>query len=146
MTAAENAAEAMRALAHATRTFEDPADTYWTLGNILAITSRFIQVLEQVADAHRAQIDRAHDDDGRRTAGRAFGLSAATNLHQAALALGDGYRRLDEASRTSGRIAWYADVPARRTLVPRAVNDAKVVPLTGGGRPEPQPPYVEPGL
>ncbi|WNB86445.1 hypothetical protein [Cellulomonas sp. ATA003] len=117
VAAAEEAAQAMRALAHATRRFDDPADTYWAMGNILAIATRFSQVLEQVAQAHRDNLQAAHDDNGHRTAGRALGLSAAQHLHQAAIMQGEALHRLDLAAQSSGQIAWYADDPATRTPV-----------------------------
>lgn len=143
VVAAEHAAEAMRALAHATRTFDDPSDTYWTMGNVLAIASRLIQVLEQVGEAHRDNIELAHDDGGHRTAGRAFGLSAAENLHKAAIVHTEGYRRLDQASQSSGRIAWYPDEPAKRTRVPPLAAGAQVIPMDSASRrihqiPEPE--------
>ncbi len=122
VAAAQEAAEAMRALALATRRFADPADASWAMGDVLAIASRFIQVLEQVAQAHRDQLAFAHDDTGRRTAGRAFGLSAAVDLHQAAIAHAEVFRRLDRAAQSSGRIAWYSDDPAHRVPVSLAAG------------------------
>ena len=131
VAAAENAAEAMRALAHATRSFDDPADTYWTLGGILSTASRFIQVLEQVAEAHRSRIDQAHDDDGRRTAGRAYGLAAAADLHTVALTLSDVYRRLDHASQNSGRISWYPEPPVASAQATAKARRTRLVMLEG---------------
>ncbi|QAY63240.1 hypothetical protein ET495_08275 [Xylanimonas allomyrinae] len=111
VTSAEQAATAMKALARATRTFEDPADTHWTVGNLLSIAGSFIEVLENLAHAHRASIEAAHDDAGRHAAGLAFCLTAADDLHKAALAHADAYRRLDEAASASSRIAWHTDPP-----------------------------------
>ena len=143
VAAAEEAAEAMRALAHATRRFTDPSDTYWTMGSILAIASRFASVLEQVAQAHRDHLESAHDDKGRRTAGSVFGLSAAQELHRAAMLQTEAFRRLDQASQSSGRIAWYADEPENRTPVTLAAA-TPVVPSDGARRPTQR--VSEPGL
>ena len=46
---AAEASEALRGLAHATRVFDDPADTYAVLGDLLA----GVRSLRQVLDQHR---------------------------------------------------------------------------------------------
>ncbi len=127
VAAAAEAAEAMRALAHATQRLDNPSDLTWTLGDVLAITSRLIQVLEQVGHAHRDHAQSAHDNSGRRTAGRAFALSAAADLHQAAITHAEAFRRLDRAAQSSGRIGWSAPEPANRTPVPLAARPAVMV-------------------
>ncbi|MEU2200587.1 hypothetical protein [Isoptericola sp. NPDC019482] len=109
--AAKSVAEAMRALTHATRSFHDPSDTYWAVGNVLSVAGRFVQVLEQLADAHRAELDSASDDAGSHTAGRAAALSAAEHLHKAAMAHAEAYQHLDFASQASGRISWRPPEP-----------------------------------
>ena len=48
---AAEASEALRGLAHATRVFEDPADTYAVLGDLLAGVRSLRQVLDQLATA-----------------------------------------------------------------------------------------------
>ena len=46
---ADGACEALRALAHATRRFSDPAQTYDVIGNLLSAVRSLQQVLDQVA-------------------------------------------------------------------------------------------------
>ena len=107
------------------------------------LSIEFIQVLEQVAQAHRDHAASAHDDTGRRTAGRAFGLSAAVDLHQAAIAHAQAFRRLDRAAQSSGRIAWYPDDPAHRVPVTLAAGHT-VEAVTTSSRPIMR--VSEPGL
>ena len=45
--------QAVRALAHASRTFADPEDTYQVVGELLGTLRSLEQVLEQVAAAQR---------------------------------------------------------------------------------------------
>ncbi len=110
---AAEASAALRGLAHATRVFGDPADTYPVLGDVLAGVRSFRQVLDQLSAAHASNRVRAHDDSGNQSAGATFALSAAGELHQAAVLLDAVHDRLDAAMSASGRIAWH-DTPADR--------------------------------
>ncbi|MGB3376134.1 MAG: hypothetical protein WBA87_13470, partial [Microbacterium sp.] len=49
---AMEASAALRGLAHATRTFDNPAETYPVLGELLAGVRSLRQVLDQLAAAH----------------------------------------------------------------------------------------------
>jgi hypothetical protein len=98
---------ALRGLAHATRAFSDPADTYQVIGDLLAGVRSLRQVLDQLASAHIAYRARAHDDNGNQLAGANSALAAADELHQAATLLDTVDWRLDAASQHSGRIAWH---------------------------------------
>lgn len=108
---ANEAQAALRGLAHATRAFSDPADTYPVIGDLLAGVRSLRQVLDQLASAH---IARAHDDNGNQLAGASSALAAADELHQAATLLDTVEWRLDAASQHSGRITWHPAIPARR--------------------------------
>lgn len=109
---ASEASEALQGLAHATRTLDDPADTYAVIGNLLSGTRSLRQVLDQLGAAHLAHRARAHDDDGNHQAGAAEALAAADELHQAGTLLDAVVSRLDAASQHSGRIAWHPATPA----------------------------------
>ena len=74
---AAEASEALRGLAHASRVFEDPADTYAVLGDLLAGVRSLRQVLDQLATAHLKHRVRAHDDAGDQTAGATDALAVA---------------------------------------------------------------------
>ncbi len=112
---ATEASAALRGLAHATRTFSDPADTYPVIGDLLDGVRSLRQVLDQLANAHIAHRAHAHDDTGNQIAGARSVLAAADELHQAATVLDTVQWRLDAASQHSARIAW---PPTQRELSP----------------------------
>lgn len=117
VTAAREASEAMRALAHATAKFGDRAqDTFDVLGDMLAITASFVAALEHLAQAHDRFIDRAVDDETRSAEqGRVFARSAAIRLRRAARDVGGMYQYVDGATAFSSRIIWSpAAVDAKR--------------------------------
>ncbi len=111
---ATEASQALRGLAHATRAFSDPADTYAVMGDLLAGVRSLRQVLDQLANTHVVHRARAHDDDGNHTVGNDAALTAADELHQAGTLLDAVHDRLDQAMQHSGRIAWH-DAPAPPT-------------------------------
>ena len=60
---AAEAYEGLRGLAHATRAFEDPADTYRVLGEVSGSVRLLRQVLDQLSRAHADHRDIAFTDD-----------------------------------------------------------------------------------
>ncbi|WP_052048462.1 hypothetical protein [Pseudoglutamicibacter albus] len=60
---AAEASEGLRGLAHATRAFEDPADTYRVLGEVSGSVRLLRQVLDQLSRAHADHRDIAFTDD-----------------------------------------------------------------------------------
>ncbi|MFH5823104.1 hypothetical protein [Georgenia sp. AZ-5] len=143
---ADEAAEALRALAHATRWFETPGDTYWVVGDLLAITRRLQAVLGNVASAHMHHRELAHDDAGDRQEGHRHARDAAAALRRASLRLEEVERLINMASVSTGRIAWYdpphAKVetePPRPTAPPQQKDaatqrDRRVTPPPGLSR------------
>lgn len=109
---AMEASAALRGLAHATRTFTDPAETYPVLGELLAGVRSLRQVLDQLAAAHISTRSRAHTDAGSQPAGATAALAAADELHQAGTLLDQAHDHLDRAFSCSGRIAWHPAVTA----------------------------------
>lgn len=103
---AMEASAALRGLAHATRTFDNPAETYPVLGELLAGVRSLRQVLDQLAAAHINARFRAHTDAGSQPAGATAALAAADELHQAGTLLDTVHERVDAAMSQSGRIAW----------------------------------------
>lgn len=112
---AADASEAMRGLAHASRVFDDPADTYTVFGDLTATMRSLRQVLDQLATTHLAHRDRAHHDDGDHLAGNRSAVAAADELHQAGTLLDRAHDHLDAAFSHSGRIAWHS-APAQTGL------------------------------
>mgnify|MGYP001618110513 CR=1 FL=1 len=112
---AAEASEAMRGLAHASRVFDDPADTYTVFGDLTATMRSLRQVLDQLAATHLSHRDRAHHDDGDHLAGDRSALAAADELHQAGTLLDQAHDHLNTAFFHSGRIAWHPE-PAQTSL------------------------------
>ncbi|WP_202970247.1 hypothetical protein [Tessaracoccus flavescens] len=108
---AAEASEAMRGLAHASRVFDDPADTYTVFGDLTATMRSLRQVLDQLAATHLSHQDRAHHDDGDHLAGDRSALAAADELHQAGTLLDQAHDHLNAAYSHSGRIAWHPEPP-----------------------------------
>lgn len=102
----EEARQALRGLAHATRAIDDPSETYAVVGELLAGVRSLGQVLDQLGNAHLRHQLLARTDDGDRTAGAVEALAAADELHHAARLIERAGCDLDRASQHSGRIAW----------------------------------------
>lgn len=108
---AGEASEALRGLAHATRTFENPQDIYGVLGELLSGVRSLKQVLDQLATAHANNRSRAFDDHGNHAAGSKDALTTADELHQAASFIDQAEDRLNVAASAASRVAWH-DAPA----------------------------------
>lgn len=118
---APQAAEAVRALAHATIRFdhddeppgpddrrpEHPEDTYWTFGNVLAIVRSLSQVIQQIDAAHTRNTNLAHTDDGSASEGRGYVTAVHQAVLDARLALERVHSSLDNAMSHSAKIAWH---------------------------------------
>lgn len=105
---AGEASEALRGLAHATRSFEHAEGLYPVIGDLISGVRSLQQVLDQLANAHITHHTRAADDDGNILIGASTALDAADKLHEAATALGVVQDRIDAASQLADRIAWPA--------------------------------------
>lgn len=100
------ACTALRALAHATRTFDNPAQTYEVVGDLLGGLRSLEQVLDQLALAHTNADAIARTDDGDHWAGVEEAHAAALALRRASTLVARAGLALDRASQHSGRIAW----------------------------------------
>ncbi len=103
---ASEAAEALRGVAHATRRFADPGDSYRVLGSLSTALASLQQSLDQLADWHDRNADRAALDDGDRRQGRYEAAMAAVELRDAADTVQQAHRSLNTAFSHNGRIAW----------------------------------------
>lgn len=106
-TDASEASVALRGLAHATRAFDNPEDTYAVIGDLLGGVRSLRQVLHQLAAAHISHHAAARTDDGDAKAGTREAVAAADELHQASVLIDIVEQHLDAASQHSGRIAWH---------------------------------------
>ena len=111
--------QAVRALAHASRAFADPADTYQVVGELLGTLRSLEQVLEQLAAAHVLHQDKAFLDNGDHEAGVDEAWAAANALRRAAELVQSAETAVDQASQHSSYIAWHpAPVASRPELDP----------------------------
>lgn len=103
---AGEAYEALRGLAHASRTFEDPSETYAVIGDLLGGLRSLRQVLDQLAAAHLSRQHQVTDDSREYSGGSVEALAAADELHQAGTLIDQAHDRLNAAMTHSGRIVW----------------------------------------
>ncbi|MGV1005505.1 MAG: hypothetical protein ACOYEV_12240 [Candidatus Nanopelagicales bacterium] len=103
----QEAQQALRGLAHATRTIDNPADTYAVIGDLLGGVRSLRQVLHQLAAAHITHSRAARTDNGDARAGLRAAVAAADRLQEASVLLDRVETSLDAASQHSGTIAWH---------------------------------------
>ncbi|WP_336642381.1 hypothetical protein [Microbacterium sp. MMO-56] len=104
---AAEASEALRGLAHATRTWDDPADTYQVIGELAVGIRSLHQILGQIAAVHTARRDHVSADDGDRASGAQAATAAADGFQQAAALIDQADDQLSAAFAESGRIVWH---------------------------------------
>lgn len=118
---AAEASEALRGLAHASRTFDQPAEMYGVIGDLSSGIRSLRQVLDQIADVHERKSAHAFDDSGDHDAGVRDALAAAEELRQSAILVDQAYDRLAEGFIAAGRIAWHPE-PAPEPVSEQAVE------------------------
>lgn len=123
--------QAVRALAHASRAFADPADTYQVVGELLGTLRSLEQLLEQVAAVHVLHQDRAFLDNGDHEAGVDEAWAAANALRRAAELVQSAETAVDQASQHSSYIAWHpAPVASRPELDPFSRDPFEAPPVS----------------
>jgi len=116
------ARQALRALAAATRSFADPAQTYDVVGNLVGGLKSLEQVLNQLSSAHTSAAASARTGKGDHWAGVEEAYAAANALQRASTLVARAGLAVDRASQHSGRIAWdfvAAAVPVAEWIAPR---------------------------
>ena len=123
--------QAVRALAHASRAFAGPEDTYQVVGELLGTLRSLEQVLEQVAAAHVLHQDKAFLDNGDHEAGVDEAWAAANALRRAAELVQSAETAVDQASQHSSYIAWHpAPVASRPELDPFSRDPFEAPPVS----------------
>lgn len=117
----EEACQALRALAHATRSFEQPAETYVVVGDVLGGLRSLGQVLDQLAYAHTSDSAIPRSEDGDQWAGIEEAYAAASALRRASTLVARAEMAVDRASRHSGRIVWDSVTPTALSPLPEAI-------------------------
>lgn len=111
---AREATEALRGLAHATVSIEDPRAMYEVIGNLLASTRYLAQVTDQLVQNHHRNAARATTDHGDPLAARTLISDTIDALRTASARLDQAEVSLDQASGKAGQIAWKPDDPQHR--------------------------------
>ena len=119
---ATEASEALRGLAHASRTFDQPAQMYGVIGDLSAGMRSLHQVLEQLADVHERKAAHAFNDDGNHAAGVRDALATAEKLRRSGRLVDQAYDRLAEGFAAAGRIAWHPELTIDETVPSRWIN------------------------
>lgn len=147
---ADEAREALRALAHASRRFEHPSHTYGVIGDLVAGVRSLRQALDQLATAHTdhrawARVDtstaiptRTRATTSNTAAGAASADAAAAALRDAAALLDRADTALDEAWQQSGRIAWQPPPPSTRRRDSAGIGERRAA------RPRPTEAFTSP--
>lgn len=130
---AEEASQALRGLAHASRSFEHPEDAYGVIGDLLAGVRSLQQSIEQIAQRHRRHDGRAFDDAGDQAAGIRDAQVTADQLFSAAAAVDAVEERLNAAMQAAGRIAWHPAPTAAADAVDADAVDAEAVQSDAAG-------------
>lgn len=107
---AEEAFQALRALAHVTASVDDPRQIYAILGSLSAASAAMSQSLHQLAKVH--DTGRFHREvDGELREGKGVGAQVSWNLHRAGEGLSGVTGCIDCAHADEGRITYR---PVRR--------------------------------
>lgn len=119
---AAEASEPLRGLAHASRSFDQPAQMYGVIGDLSSRMRSLHQVLEQLADVHERKAAHAFHDDGDHAAGVRDALATAEELRQSARLVDQAYDRLAEGFVAAGRIAWHPEPAVEEAVPSRWIN------------------------
>lgn len=105
-TDADEAREAIRGLAHATRSIKDPTDVYSVLGSLSQGLASLEQALHQLGDFHDGPARKRAWMTGDPRAGRAASSQVAWELHRAAEIVHQAAAGLDRAHEIEATIAY----------------------------------------
>jgi hypothetical protein len=101
---ADEAREALRGLAHASQRITNPGETYRVLGSLSASLFSLQQSLDQLADWHQRNAERAATDHGDRRTGRRDALAASGHLRRAAGSARQAHSELRAAFNHNGQM------------------------------------------
>lgn len=125
VTGAEESQQALRVLAHATRSIVDPTDIYPILGSLSAAAASLEQSLHQIGVHHDRPNDARRAVDGDARAGRAASYQVAWELRRAGEMVRQVRATIDRAHEIEATIAY--DVTNATALV----NGRRTPPQSG---------------
>src|SRR5690606_34801198 len=103
---ADNARQALRQVAHATRRIEDPTQIYPILGDLSNALASFAQSLHQIAAFHEVPGRGYVQLTGDARAERAASYQVASQLHRTAEMVAQTAKTLDKAHELEASIAY----------------------------------------
>lgn len=122
---ADEAQQAVRALAHATRHVADPTEVYSVLGSLSQTLGSLTQVLHQLGDLHDGSGHGLARVDGDARQGRAASYQVAWDLHRAAEMVHQVGVAVDRAHQVEASIGYdVGELPRLASVAP---------PTPGGG-------------
>ena len=128
---ADELREAVRGLAHATRSIEDPTAIYSVLGSVSSALASLSQSLHQLGDFHDGPTRKQAWMNGDPNAGRAASYKVSWELHRAAEMVHQVAECVDRAHEVEATIAYdIADYPSLAPVPPAAAG-SRVVVVTG---------------
>jgi hypothetical protein len=122
-THADEAREALRRLAHATRQVEDPSEIYAVLGELTNGLASLAQSLHQIAVFHEGPVSKSAWVTGDARTGRAESYQVAWELHRAAEMVHQVANGLDRAHEVEGTIAYDIHDSPTLAAVPQRSNE-----------------------
>lgn len=113
---ADELREAVRGLAHATRTIDDPTAIYAVLGSVCSVLASLSQSLHQLGEFHDGPTRKQAWMNGDANAGRAASYRESWELHRAAEMVHQVAECVDRAHEIEATIAY--DIRDHPSLAP----------------------------
>lgn len=123
---ADELREAVRGLAHATRTIDDPTSIYAVLGSVSSALASLSQSLHQIGEFHDGPSRKQAWVNGDANAGRAASYRVSWEVHRAAEMIHQVTGCVDRAHEIEATIAYdIADYPSLAPI-PRPTPDRRL--------------------
>lgn len=119
---ADQAREALRGLAHATRYIEDPRDIYGILGSLSAAAASMSQSLHRLGAVHDEPTGRSRWVAGGSRDGRAAAYQVSWDLHRAGEILRQVAESIDHAHEAEAAVTYEERLPANHPTASRAAT------------------------
>ena len=108
---ADEAQQALRGLAHATRSIEDPQQLYPTLGSLSAAAASMSQSLHQLASFHDGPTRRTGWTPGHSAGARAASYRVSWELHRAGEILRHVSEAISHAQEAEATLVYHRELP-----------------------------------
>lgn len=120
---ADEVQQALRGLAHATRSIDDPREIYSVLGSLTSAVASLSQSLHQIASFHDGPARKTAWVTGDSRAGRAASYKVSWELHRAGEVLRQVSESIEHAHEAEATIAYdHRDFPSLTDAPRRSVD------------------------